>query len=243
VEHGEFLHGAQQWFQSTRRNDIVGWNSFPCVDVMMGCTHFIESFVARHGWDGFQILPEDYAYYTLMGKVGTAPGDLRANVPLIVSLPNWKYGDIRPDWDDVLKECERKNIDVHIDFAWLTVARNIKIDLSHPSIRSFGMSMSKYNLQWNRIGLRWSRQRTMDSITLFNHYTVDANSTLSSVGVYMIDHIPRDYGWDTYQQRHHDCCDSLGLLPTNLIHVAHSVSRDQVLGIGRMLEKSTPHSI
>lgn len=241
--HQDFINVADEWFRSSKVNNIQGWQEFPCRDVIMGCTHFIENFVQKHGWDGMQVLPEDYAYYSLMGKMPRSAGDLEPNKPLIVSLPNWRYADLRPEWPDILVECEEKNIDIHIDFAWITTARGIDIDLSHPCIKSFAMSMSKYDLQWNRVGLRWCRQRTMDSITLFNHYYSDANSILSSVGVFMAERIPRDYGWNTYGDQHFDCCSQLNLLPTKLLHVAHSMDRTQVLGIGRLLGESTPDRI
>lgn len=243
LTHDDYLAVAPEWFKSSKLNDIQGWDVFPCVDVTMGCTHFIESFVMRHGLDGFQVLPGDYAYYTLIGKIGTEPGNLEHNKPLIVSLPNWRYGDLRADWKDVLKECELKNIDIHIDFAWLTVARNISFDLDHPNIKSFAMSMSKYNMQWNRIGVRWSKQRTIDSITLFNHYIGNANEALSTIGVYMIENIPRDYGWQSYGALHHECCECLGLLPTNLLNVAMSATKDKVLGIGNMLGEAAPYRV
>lgn len=243
LEHSDFLSCGQEWFKGTKRNDIQGWHKFPCVDVIMGCTHYIESFVMRHGLEGFQVLPGDYAYYTLIGKIGTQPGELEPNKPLIVSLPNWRYGDLRADWNDVLRECEQKNIDVHIDFAWLTVARNIAFELDHPNIKSFAMSMSKYNLQWNRIGLRWSRQRSIDSITLFNHYIGNANQALSTIGVFMVENIPRDYGWDSYEALHNDCCRALQLKPTNLLNVAMNAAGDQVLGIGNMLGEAAPYRV
>jgi len=236
VNYHEFKILAERWFKSTQVNDIQGWNAFPCVDVMLGCTHFIEAFILKYGWDGMQILPNEYAYYALIGgKHGTEVGNLRPGVPLIVSLPNWRCADLRWDWEDVLRECEAKNIDIHIDFAWITSARNINIDLDHPTIKSFGMSMSKYALEWNRIGLRWSRQRTSDSITMFNHYYGDVNSNLTSCGAYMIKNIPRDYGWNNYGDQHEKICRRLGLNTTNLLHVAHNVDRSESIGIGKLL--------
>lgn len=236
VGYKEFCVLAERWFRSTKINDIQGWQSFPYVDVMLGCTHFIESLVLKYGWNGIQILPEEYAYYTLVGgKHGTEVGNLMPGVPLIVSLPNWRYADLRPDWESVLHECEAKNIDIHIDFAWITTARNINIDLNHPNIKSFGMSLSKYALQWNRIGLRWSRQRTSDSITMFNHYHGDVNTNLTSCGAYMIRNIERDYGWNNYGKRHEQICQALKLNPTNLLHVAHNFDCSETIGIGKLL--------
>ena len=142
VSNQQFIPLANEWFRSTKLNDIQGWNSFPCVDVIMGCTHYIESFLLKYGWEGMQILPEEYSYYGLMGKYGNEAGKLESGKPLIISLPNWRYADLRPEWDDILKECEDKDIDIHIDFAWITTARDIQIDLAHPNIKSFAMSMS-----------------------------------------------------------------------------------------------------
>lgn len=242
VNYAEFIMIADRWFKSTTLNDLQGWDTFPCIDVIIGCTHFIESLIIKYGRDGIQILPEEYAYYSLMGIHGTAVGNLKPNIPLIISLPNWRYADIRPEWPDVLKECEAKNIDIHIDFAWITAARDIVMDLSHPNIKSIGMSISKYALEWNRIGLRWSRQRTSDPITMFNHYHGDVNTNLTTCGAFMMKNIPRDYGWNTYSNDHYKLCKELNLQPSKLVHVAHASDYSGVLGIGQMLS-ARPNSV
>ena len=235
VSNDTFVQLADEWFKSTRINNLHGWDLFPCADIILGCTHYIESIVMKYGWDGFQVLPEDYAYYGLMGKFGVEAGNLMPNVPLIISLPNWKYSDIRPEWADVLTECEKKNIDIHIDFAWITTAKGIEIDLGHPNIKSFAMSMSKYNMEWNRIGLRWSKQRTMDSITIFNHYYGNVNNGSVSCGAYMLKNIPRDYVWDTYGTQYDHVCEKYNLIKTKLLHVARVPGNEYPNGIGHLL--------
>jgi hypothetical protein len=230
-----------EWFQSTRVNDFQGWSSLPCIDITMGNTHYIESLVARNGWNGFQILNEEYAYYSFNGKWGVEVGALESNKPLIITLPHFKWADIRPEWPDVLRECEQKNIDIHIDMAWATLGRNINIDFSHPNIQSVGMSISKYSMQWNRIGIRYSKQRTMDSITMFNHYYQPAtNIGLSSCGAYAISRIPRDYGWNVYGSSHTDICNSLGFKETNLVHVVKTADTSETLGISGLLKDVFP---
>lgn len=233
----QFLPLGIEWFKSTKLNSLIGWDEFEYADVIMGCTHYIESIIIKHGWSGFQILPHEYAYFGLMGKHGTEPGNLQPNVPLLVSLPNYRYADLRPEWDSILRECETKNIDIHIDFAWLTTAKDIEIDLTHPRIQSFAMSMSKYNMHWNRVGVRWCRQRTMDSITMFNHYYEDVNSAITTCGAFMVQHIPRDYTWNTYHDQHFDLCNQLDLTPTKITHVALD-ENNQPIGIGQALVKA-----
>ena len=238
VNYQNFIPIADQWFKSSKLININGWDKFPCVDVIMGCTHFIESLIIRNSFSGMQILKEEYGYFGLQGKHGVDPDGLIPNLPLYISLPNWKYCDIRPEWPDVLKIAEQKNIDIHIDFAWITTARDINIDLDHPNIKSFAMSLSKYGLQWNRIGLRWSKQRTMDSITMYNRFYGDVNSALTSCGAFMINNIPRDYGWNTYGQTYYQVCKSLNVMPTKMIHVVKEFGSDNILGVADILRKS-----
>ena len=234
VSNQQFINEATQWFHQTQINSISGWDKFPCQDIILGCTHFIESLLIKYH-NRVQVLPDDYAYYRLIGIHATQAENLLPNVPLIISLPSWKYADLRPDWAVVLDICEQRNIDIHIDMAWITVAKDVHIDLDHPCIKSFAMSLSKYSMEWNRIGIRWSRQRTMDSITMFNHYQGAANQNQISCGAYIIRNLDRDYGWNTYQQRHIDVCHQHGLIPSKIVHVAHDPNLSQVWGISNLL--------
>ena len=231
IGHDEFVNKASDWFRSTKINDLQGWGKFPCVDVIMGCTHFIESLASKHKWN-IQILGKEYAYYTVMGKKHTEPGHLEPGKPLVVSLPNYLYGD-RPDWQAVLKECEQKEIDIHIDCAWVTAAKGFDFNFDHPNIKSFAMSMSKYNFTWNRIGLRWSRQRTMDSCSLISAQK-KYNELTTACGSFMMDNIPRDYGWEKYGKINQQICDKLGLEPTMFFYVVKD-KNDKLYSIGKLL--------
>jgi len=215
----DYVEIAQRWFVDSKLVQLHGIEQFPYVDVTQGNTHYIESFVLKYGWDGFQILNREYAYYKLMGKHGVELELLEPNKPMIVTIPDFFTGDVRDEWADLLKIAEAKNIDLHLDFAWLMVARDIEIDLAHPCIKSFGISMSKLGLNWNRVGLRWSRQRTMDSITILNHYyKTDINTNIFSCGVYHMQNLDRDYVWNTYGELNNDICKQLGLTQTKFVH-------------------------
>ena len=235
ISHNEFLDKAQQWFKSTKVNQLTGWNAFPCVDIIMGCTHYIESLCSKNKWN-VQVIPKDYAYYSIMGKQPTEIGQLKPGVPLIISLPNWYHGDIHPEWTVILKECEQKEIDIHVDCAWITVAKDFNFNFDHPNIKSFAMSMSKYNMTWNRIGLRWSRQRTMDSCTLISTQE-KYNEATTSCGAYIMDNMERDYGWNTYGKYHNQICKELDLLATNSIYVVKDKETKEPYSIGKILSK------
>jgi hypothetical protein len=240
INYTQFKPIASEWFRDSALNNIQGWEQFPLVDVTMGNTHYIESFLLKHGMQGFQILKNEYSYYTLIGKHGVDVDALEPNKPLIITMPHWQYCDIRPEWSEVLRICEQRNIDIHIDMAWIITARDIDVDLSHPCIKSFAMSLSKLNLQWARVGLRWSRQKSMDSVTIFNDYYRQTNTVLTSVGTFFIKQLERDYLWNTHGANHYNLCQSLDLQSTKIIHVAKDKNINQSLGIGDLLSSVAP---
>ena len=244
VARDQFIALGQEWFMNSPINNVTGYHAFPVVDVIQGCTQFFENVILKYGRSGVQTLPVEYAYYSLMGMYGTEPGKLEPNKPLLISLPHCASGDIRPDWSAVLKECEQKNIDIHVDMAWIVKSKDIELDLDHPNIKSFGMSMSKLSFEWNRIGLRWSRQQQMDSITIANHYYKGTiNTGAMSCGAYMMHNLNRDYAWNTYGDISKQICDELDLEPTKFVHVARSKQSGRVVGIGRLFPKSTPSQV
>lgn len=234
-----YLPKAQEWFLGSKLVTLSGVDKFPHVDVTMGNTQFIESFILKHGWDGFQILNREYAYYGLMGKHGVELDDLEPNKPMIITLPDFITGDVRWEWSDVLRIAEERNIDLHLDFAWLVMARDIEIDLDHPRIQSFGMSMSKLHLNWNRAGLRWSKQRTMDGITILNHYyNSDINTNTFSCAAWHMDNLDRDYAWNTYGNLNTDICRELDLGQTKFVHCVHNpVDKERLHCITPLLVK------
>ena len=233
VSPNYFISQANEWFQSSKLNHIVGWKKFPKIDIMLGCTHFIESTCLRYSWN-IQHLPNEYAYYSINGKKSTDIDKLQANIPLIISLPSWNYCDVHPQWQDILKICEEKKIDIHIDGCWFQSARNIEFDFDHPNIKSFGMSTSKgLDLQWNRIGLRWSRQTIPDSISIMNNFR-QIHETAIACGSYVMQNIDKDYAWIKYGDDNLAVAKQHKLVQTKSIHVLKDKD-ENIFGIGKLL--------
>lgn len=229
-----FIQKADAWFKSTMLNSLSGWDQFDNIDYTLGCAHFIDSTAAKYGWN-IQVLPFEYATYKLMGIQQTEIGNLIPEVPLFITIPNWHYGGLRSEWNSVLEECTQKNIPVHIDFAWFITAKNINIDLDHDCIKSFAMSFSKYGMTWNRCGLRWSKQRSLDSITIENHYYQNSNTNILGAAEYFINRLPMDYLWSNYGDLNNHVCNTLDLTPTNIFHVATDNQTGNKVGIGKIM--------
>ena len=238
VSRKNYISTADEWFKSTKLNVLHGWNDFEYIDATLGNTNYIESFIGKYGIHGIQVLKNEYAIYSLMGLHGVDVSELEHGKPLLITIPDFWNGTVRPEWNSLLLECEKKQIDIHIDFAWLVMSKHIEIDLSHPCIKSFAMSLSKYGMQWNRVGLRWTKQRTMDSITIYNHYYEGMNTGIYSVGNYLCNTIERDHLWNTYADKNAEICRQIGAEQTKFIH-AVKLPEDpgRLYGIAKILEQ------
>jgi hypothetical protein len=236
--YSRFIAQAQQFFTSSKRNSLIGLDQFGQIDIVMGCQHFIDSLIIKHGLDGLQIFEHDYRYYQrLLPNITYAQvGKLDPNKPVLIAAPFPGYLNLHPQWADILQECEQKQIPVHIDAAWLGSATDIHIDFSHPAISSVAMSLSKgLGMSWNRVGLRWSKQfDSTDNVCIMNKFGMLPEMLVRN-GLIAINTIPIDYLWDTYESQHYDICRSLKLRPTKIIQVAHSIDRSRLYGLANLI--------
>jgi len=234
----EFIDKAHTFFTSSNLYHLHNIESFPHIDIIMGCQHFIDGILVKHGINGVQILENDYGYYKRLNPsiIFAKEGQLENKKPLLMSAPTPGYLDLRPNFDKILTECQEKEIPVHLDACWLGASKDIEIDLSHPAIYSIGMSFSKgQGFDWNRIGLRWSRMHDdHDNICLMNDNSMIPEQLIAN-GILAIDNIPIDYLWNTYGDRHQKVCQELKLRPTKMIHVAQSLDRSKLFGLKDIL--------
>lgn len=205
-------------FQSTL-NKLSGFDNFDRVDIINGCTQFIDSIYMK---GPVQILKGDYRYHSRLNPdmAFSVPGYLRKDLPLIIAMPFPSTGDTHSQMKEILDEAQDKGISVHVDGAWLTCCRGIDFDLSHPSIKSVAISLSKgLGLGWNRIGLRWTRQPTPDSVTIMNDFNMNLRAP-AMIGLHFIRNLPVDYLWSTYSNQYYKICKDFNLVPTKSIYLA-----------------------
>ena len=168
-----------------------------------------------------QTITGDYRYHQRLG-IGFIKdvGSLIPGIPLIIAMPFPSVGAVHADMGEILNEAKDKGIDVHVDGAWVTCCHGIDFDLSHPSIASVGISLSKgMGLGWNRIGLRWTRQTKPDSVTIMNDFRMN-NRALAMIGLHFVRNLPPDYMWATHGTRYRRVCYDFNLMPTQSIYLA-----------------------
>ena len=215
-----FKKEFRRHLEGSTLNQITGFDSFVRDDICLGCTQYMDNLHIRHD---VQVLSDEYRYHRLLNPniSQTEVGSLIPNKPLIISIPFSIIGKVHERMDEILQECLEKNIDLHLDGAWITAAKNVNIDLSHPAIKSFAVSMSKgYGLAgWNRIGVRWVKEVEEDSITIMNDYS-QINTMCVVVGNYFLNNVDPDHLWNTHGENHYKLCFDFDLTPSDTIHMA-----------------------
>jgi hypothetical protein len=231
--HNIFKDKMISWLTASTLNQIRGLETFNRVDIINGCTQFIDNLYMS----GYvQTIEGDYKYHERLGYSFTRsiPGTLIPGIPLIISLPFPGTADIHTGMNGILDECAKKNIPVHVDGAWITCSRTIDFNFDHPAIVSLGISLSKgLGLGWNRIGLRWTKEEKADSISIMNDFHM-CNRMTTIVALYILNNIEPDYFWKKYADVNEKVCRDFDLTQTKAIHVAIDRS-GELVGISSLM--------
>jgi hypothetical protein len=226
----DFKKEMTEWILGSRLNTVTGLDNFSRVDIINGCTQFIDNTYMQ---SQPQVLIGDYRYHSRLGNWWSRPGLLREGVPLVIAMPFPSTGAVHTQMKEILDEAQDKGISVHVDGAWLTCCRGINFDLFHPSIKSVGISLSKgLGLGWNRIGLRWTRQTAPDSVTIMNDFNMNLRAP-AMIGLHFIRRLQPDYLWNKYGDIYYQICKDFGLTPTQSIYLA--LRNDQPVGLSPLI--------
>lgn len=214
----DFKRECQRWLIGSCLNNLQGLDTFNRIDIINGCTQFIDNLYMK---GAVQTIKNDYRYHNRLNLSSIREvGNLIPDIPLIIALPFPQVGTVHNDMDEILNECQRKNIPIHIDGAWISCCRSVDFNFDHPSVVSVGISLSKgIGLGWNRIGLRWSKDESNDSISIMNDFRMN-NKALTLIALHFLKRTPVDYLWNTHSDRYYKVCRDFDLTPTNSIHLA-----------------------
>jgi len=227
-----FKKEMTNWLFQSKLNKLTGFDNFSRVDITNGCTQYIDTVYMQ---GPVQTLKGDYRYHSRLDPniVFSVPGYLRKDLPLIIAMPFPSTGDVHDKMKEILDEARDKGISVHVDGAWFTCCRGIDFDVSHPSIESVAISLSKgLGLGWNRIGLRWTKNTNADAITIMNDFNMNLRAP-AMIGLYFIRNLPPDYLWNTYSDTYYKICKDFDLTPTKSIYLA--LQNNQPVGLSPLI--------
>lgn len=232
--YDNFKREVHDWIFNSQLNSLTGIKDFSRVDIINGCTQYIDNIYIQNG-NSLQVLLGDYRYHERLQRCMffVEPGQLVKNLPLIIAMPFPRIGAPHEQMAQLLDEALDKKVDVHIDGAWVTCCRDITFDFSHPAIKSVGISLSKgLGLGWNRVGLRYTRQPEPDSVTIMNDFNMN-NRALSMIGLHFVRKFPIDYMWNKHGSNYYKVCRDFDLIPTKSIYLA--LQDKQPVGVSPLL--------
>lgn len=229
--YSNFKIEANNYFNNSKLNSLKGLDTFNRIDIINGCTQYIDNLYMQ---GPVQVLRGDYRYHERLNLAYIKDvGSLIRDIPLIIAMPFPSVGAVNSDMNEILHECTIKNIPVHIDGAWLTCCKDIEFDFTHNTIQSVGISLSKgLGLGWNRIGLRYTRQTNIDSVTIMNDFNMNLRA-VAMIGLHFVRNLPSDYLWNKYSESYYKICRDFSLTPTNSIYLA--LRDNQPVGISPLI--------
>lgn len=226
MEYKDFISAFENSIKENQSIKISGLDKFLYKDVIIGCQHFLDNLIIEHGLENLQFFEGGYGYFKKLNPnlQHATLETLQVGKPLVLEYPFPKYQGEHPQYKEIIKSCNEKNVDVYLDCAWLPISWELDLDLNQPCIKGLAISLSKgYGLHWNRIGVRWQKNQKKDSIFLQNEYRMISYSNLI-IGKFYLDRLPIDYLVQKYKKKYISICKEFNLLPGNTIMVARSLN-------------------
>ena len=236
-EYDDFIHSFEQSLLAHKFIKIKGLEHFVQKDVITGCQHFIDQMIMTHGLRNLQVFKGGYNYYEKIDpKIVYV--DLQTMIPgrpLILEHPFPSTGDRHPQYKDIINKANNTGIDVYLDCAWLPSAWDQDLDLTEDCIKGMAVSLSKcFGLHWNRIGVRWLKKNTKDTISIENEYRMVSYPNVM-IGKYYLDKFPMDYLISKYRKSYFNMCDTHDLTPCKTIMRAYNKEKRRMVGVANLL--------
>ena len=217
-----YLKTYFEWVQASNLNNFHGLKKFKSLSFVHGTSQAFDFFYREHYGRRFRCFKGDFVYH----KVSWRGFDwqyiendgLMSNDAVVISLPFSDTGNKHRDMEDVLDWCDTLGIPVFIDAAYYSIARNLEIDLTRPSIHTVAFSMSKafHGTHRLRIGMRCKKKNIDDPVDFFNE--IEMVSKISAgVGLEICRHFKPDYNQDRYRKKQILVCKDLNIEPSDSV--------------------------
>lgn len=193
-----------------------------------GTTEAFAQFYIRYR-EGYRLRLKrsDYFYHQMMKSLWyndrfawLDDDDIKAGDVLLISVPFSDTGDCPDNLDQILNECERLNVPVMLDLAYLNLATGesfpYEIDLARDCIKYVVTSLSKvFPVENMRIGIRLQKECFEDQLYVINETNYNYINILSAfVGYNMMRSYAPNFMFDRYRPRQLELCRELDLKPS-----------------------------
>ena len=216
-----FCNSYLEWIKSSKLNNLINLNKFKSLQYVHGTAQSFDFFYLTNHNKRFRIFRGDFMYHQIMFKRGKfnwrylEDDRIQTNDAVIMSLPFSDCGDIHPRTYEILDECEKWDVPVFIDCAYMIMSRDIEFDFNRECIQGTSFSMTKgfYGAEHLRIGLRLTKEFTDDPVEVFNQFEM-INWIGPDIGLKLMNNFEVDYIQNKYYDKQIEICKELNIEPS-----------------------------
>jgi len=221
-----YLSTYKNWMFSAF-NNITGFEDFSEACFTNGTTQTFDHFYIRYKDKRFRIFKGEYFYHQMMRGLyfqdqfaWLDEDTLRAGDAVVISVPFSETGNVPDSLESILQQCDKLDIPVLLDMAYLNLAVDLEIDLTHPCIKYISSSLSKaFPVDVHRIGIRLQRQKDEDQLYVHNEYNYNYINLLSAyLGLNLMSTYSSDYLFNKYRESQLLFCDKLNVTPSSCVY-------------------------
>ena len=219
----KFIETFKKWVITSKNNNLKNLHLFTNVKICNGTAHAFDTFHWRHRNKRFLFFKGEFMYHGACFKKNVNwcylnDTEITENDVIIMSVPFSDYGKQHPTLSGILTTCDAMNVPVLLDFAHLPCTKNINVDLSHKCIDMITFSLSKafHGAENLRLGIRFEKEDTDDSIDILNSVNMVNNMSLG-IGIKYMNTFTIDHNWEKYGKIYYKVCRENNLEPTDCI--------------------------
>ena len=220
----KFLETYFAWIQSSEINKLHGLEKFDKLSYTHGTSQAFDFFFMAHKSRRFRCFRGDFVYHKVSWNSYFEDWKYIEDEPLvegdaiIISLPFSDSGNIHPELEKTLDQCDKLNIPVLLDCAYYHISGGIEFDLNRPCIDTVTFSLSKpfYGAERLRIGMRCKKTYDDDAVDLFNQFNMLSRIALG-VGIRLCESFHPDYNYNKFREKQLILCKELEIEPSDSV--------------------------
>jgi len=218
----DFLNDYAHWMKQGHK--INGIEQYKHLAFSNGTTETFDKFYMQNTHRRLRLWRGEYFYHQIVARENfynnfawIDEDPIQDMDVVVVSLPFSDTGNIPEDFDQVMRLCCVRNVNVMIDMAYLNLSKPIEVNLDYDCIKVITTSLSKiFPIETYRVGIRMMKDYIDDTLQA---YTDSANPYLNlnsiHIGQKLIEKYNNNHIVETYTELQTEYCKTLGVTPSN----------------------------
>jgi hypothetical protein len=221
-----FIETYKWWMPST--HNLIGIEKYTEGCFTQGTTESFAQFYIRYrNHKRLRLAKGEYFYHQMMRGLWYEDSfawldedDIRDGDVVLLSVPFSDTGDVPYALDELLDECDKNNVHVMLDLAYINLAVDLEINLEHSCIEYIVSSLSKvFPVENMRIGIRLQRKKFEDQLYVVNESGYNYINLLSAyVGKEMMHEFEADFIYKKYLDAQGVYCRTYNVEPSPCIY-------------------------